>query len=132
MFKLVVKKEFSSAHILHGHPGDCKRMHGHPGDCKRMHGHNWTVEAKVEGDNINKIGMVIDFKDIKKNLADIVSKLDHRFLNEIEPFTEDNPTAENISKYIYKELSKNINTDNIKVSEIKLWETNNSAVIYME
>ena len=122
MFKLIVKKEFSSAHILHGHPGNCKRMHGH----------NWIVEAKVEGDNTNKIGMVIDFKDIKKNLADIVSKLDHRFLNEIEPFTVDNPTAENISKYIYKELSKNINTDNIKVSEIKLWETNNSAVIYME
>lgn len=122
MFKLIVKKEFSSAHILHGHPGDCKRMHGH----------NWIVEAKVEGDNINSIGMVIDFKDIKKSLANIISKLDHRFLNEIDPFTEDNPTAENISKYIYKELSKNINTDTIKVSEIKLWETNNSAVIYTE
>ena len=50
--------------------------------------------------------MVIDFKDIKKYLADIVSKLDHRFLNEIEPFTEDNPTAENISKYIYKDYQK--------------------------
>ena len=86
MFKLVVKKEFSSAHILHGHPGDCKRMHGH----------NWIVEAKVEGDNINSIGMVIDFKDIKKSLANIISKLDHRFLNDIDPFTKDNPTAENI------------------------------------
>ena len=122
MYKLVVKKEFSSAHVLHGHPGDCKRMHGH----------NWTVEAKVEGDNINKIGMVIDFKDIKNILADIISRLDHRYLNDLEPFIDNNPTAENISKYIYKELSKNINTDNIKVSEIKLWETNNSAVIYTE
>ena len=122
MYKLVVKKEFSSAHVLHGHPGDCKRMHGH----------NWTVEAKVEGNNINKIGMVIDFKDIKNILSDIISRLDHRYLNDIEPFINDNPTAENISKYIYKELSKNINTDNIKVSEIKLWETNNSAVIYTE
>ena len=122
MYKLVVKKEFSSAHILHGHPGDCKRMHGH----------NWTVEAKVEGENINKIGMVIDFKDIKNILSEIISKLDHRYLNDIEPFIDNNPTAENISKYIYKELSKNINTDNIKVSEIKLWETNNSAVIYTE
>ena len=97
-----------------------------------MHGHNWTVEAKVEGNKINTIGMVIDFKDVKKSLSEIISKLDHRFLNDIEPFKEDNPTAENISKYIYKELSKNINTDNIKVSEIKLWETNNSAVIYSE
>jgi len=122
MFKLIVKKEFSSAHILNGHPGDCKRMHGH----------NWTVEAKVEGNKINKIGMVIDFKDIKNKLGEIISRLDHRYLNDVEPFKENNPTAENISKYIYKELSKNINTDNIKVSEIKLWETSNSAVIYTE
>ena len=122
MFKLIVKKEFSSAHILYGHPGDCKRMHGH----------NWLVEAEVQGNNINEIGMVIDFKDIKNNLKTIVSKLDHQFLNDLEPFMNDNPTAENISKYIYKELSKNINTDNIKVSEIKLWETKNSAVTYTE
>ena len=122
MFKLVVKKEFSSAHILNGHPGDCKRMHGH----------NWLVEAEVQGNNINEIGMVIDFKYIKNNLKTIIAKLDHQFLNDLEPFIKDNPTAENISKYIYKELSKNINTDSIKVSEIKLWETNKSAVIYTE
>ena len=120
MFKLIVKKEFSSAHILHGHPGNCKRMHGH----------NWLVEAEVEGDNTNEIGMVIDFKDIKNNLKEIISSLDHQFLNDLEPFINENPTAENISKYIYKELSNNINTDNIKVSKIKLWETSNSAVTY--
>jgi 6-pyruvoyltetrahydropterin/6-carboxytetrahydropterin synthase len=122
MFKLIVKKEFSSAHILHGHPGNCKRMHGH----------NWLVEAEVEGDNTNEIGMVIDFKDIKNNLKEIISSLDHQFLNDLEPFINENPTAENISKYIYKELSNNINTDNIKVSKIKLWETSNSAVTYTE
>ena len=122
MFKLVVKKEFSSAHILHGHPGNCKRMHGH----------NWLVEAEVQGDNTNEIGMVIDFKDIKNNLKEIISMLDHQFLNDLEPFINENPTAENISKYIYKELSNNINTDNIKVSKIKLWETSNSAVTYTE
>jgi len=122
MFKLIVKKEFSSAHILNGHPGNCKRMHGH----------NWLVEAEVRGSNTNEIGMVIDFKEIKNNLQGIIDKLDHQYLNDIEPFTNENPTAENISKYIYKELSKNINTDNIKVSEIKLWETSNSAVTYTE
>ena len=122
MFRLIVKKEFSSAHILHGHPGNCKRMHGH----------NWLVEAEVQGDNTNEIGMVIDFKDIKNNLKEIISSLDHQFLNDLEPFINENPTAENISKYIYKELSNNINTDNIKVSKIKLWETSNSAVTYTE
>ena len=122
MFRLIVKKEFSSAHILHGHPGNCKRMHGH----------NWLVEAEVQGDNTNEIGMVIDFKDIKNNLREIISNLDHQFLNDLEPFINENPTAENISKYIYKELSNNINTDTIKVSKIKLWETSNSAVTYTE
>ncbi len=122
MYKLLVKKDFSSAHILKGHPGDCKRMHGH----------NWIVEAEIQGNNINNIGMVIDFKDIKRMLAKITDQLDHRFLNELEPFQNQNPTAENISKYIYKELSKNINTDNIKVRQIKLWETDRSAVIYTE
>jgi 6-pyruvoyltetrahydropterin/6-carboxytetrahydropterin synthase len=97
-----------------------------------MHGHNWLVEAEVQGDNTNEIGMVIDFKDIKNNLKEIISNLDHQFLNDLEPFINENPTAENISKYIYKELSNNINTDNIKVSKIKLWETSNSAVTYTE
>ena len=76
MFKLIVKKEFSSAHILHGHPGDCKRMHGH----------NWIVEAKVEGDHINSIGMVIDFKDIKtfsdiKEIHDEYVQLFYLYIN---------------------------------------------------
>ena len=118
MFKLIVKKEFSSAHILHGHPGDCKRMHGH----------NWIVEAKVEGDKINEIGMVIDFKDIKKNLSDIVSKLDHRFLNEIDPFTENNPTAENIAIIIYKILKSKI--ENHYEIKIILYETERNFVEY--
>lgn len=122
MYKLLVKKDFSSAHILEGHPGNCKRMHGH----------NWVVEAQIQGINTNKIGMVIDFKDIKLMLAKITDQLDHRFLNELEPFENQNPTAENISKYIYKELSKNINTDTIKVTQIKLWETDKAAVIYTE
>ena len=76
--------------------------------------------------------MVIDFKDIKNILEIIFLNWIIDILNDIEPFIENNPTAENISKYIYKELSKNINTDNIKVSEIKLWETNSSAVIYSQ
>tara|TARA_B100000586_G_C20015065_1_gene386445 strand:+ start:545 stop:850 length:306 start_codon:yes stop_codon:yes gene_type:complete len=95
-----------------------------------MHGHNWKVEIEVSGDKLNNIGMVMDFKDIKNSAKKIGKNLDHRYLNDLEYFKTMNPTAENIAEYFYIELSKTINTDNIKVESIKLWETDRSAVRY--
>ncbi len=114
--------EFSSAHILNGHKGSCKRMHGH----------NWKVEVEVSGNVLDNVGMVLDFKDIRNSTNEIVNKLDHRFLNDLEPFKEINPTAENIAKYIFSELSKIVNNNETKIKSIKLWETEKSAVMYTE
>ncbi|MEC7833007.1 MAG: 6-carboxytetrahydropterin synthase QueD [Pseudomonadota bacterium] len=122
MYTLTIKTEFSSAHILNGHKGDCKRMHGH----------NWKVEVEVSGNKLDNIGMVMDFKDIKKSAKEIGGRLDHQFLNDLEPFKENNPTAENIAKYFFSELSKKINNDSIELKSIKLWETDKSAVKYTE
>ena len=97
-----------------------------------MHGHNWKVEVEVSGNVLDNVGMVLDFKDIRNSTNDIVNKLDHRFLNDLEPFKEINPTAENIAKYIFLELSKVVNNDEIKIKSIKLWETEKSAVMYTE
>ena len=118
MYKLLVKKDFSSAHILKGHPGDCKRMHGH----------NWIVEAEIQGNNINNIGMVIDFKDIKRMLTKITDQLDHRFLNELEPFQNQNPTAENICVVIHDRLKAKL--DAKFAIEITLYETPRNSVTY--
>ena len=95
-----------------------------------MHGHNWKVEVEVSGNVLDNVGMVLDFKDIRNSTNDIVDKLDHRFLNDLEPFKKINPTAENIAKYIYLELSKVINNNETKIKSIKLWETEKSAVMY--
>ena len=122
IYTLTIKTEFSSAHILNGHKGDCKRMHGH----------NWKVEVEVSGNKLDNIGMVMDFKDIKKSAKEIGGRLDHQFLNDLEPFKENNPTAENIAKYFFSELSKKINNDSIELKSIKLWETDKSAVKYTE
>ena len=122
IYTLTIKTEFSSAHILNGHKGDCKRMHGH----------NWKVEVEVSGNKLDNIGMVMDFKDIKKSAKEIGGRLDHQFLNDLEPFKESNPTAENIAKYFFSELSKKINNDSIELKSIKLWETDKSAVKYTE
>jgi 6-pyruvoyltetrahydropterin/6-carboxytetrahydropterin synthase len=97
-----------------------------------MHGHNWKVEVEVSGNVLDNVGMVLDFKDIRNSTNDIVNKLDHRFLNDLEPFKKINPTAENIAKYIFLELSKVVNNNETKIKSIKLWETEKSAVMYTE
>ena len=97
-----------------------------------MHGHNWKVEVEVSGNVLDNVGMVLDFKDIRNSTNDIVDKLDHRFLNDLKPFKEINPTAENIAKYIFSELSKAVNNNETKIKSIKLWETEKSAVMYTE
>ena len=122
MYTLTTMVEFSSAHTLVGHSGPCKKMHGH----------NWKVEVEITGEKLDKIGMVVDFKEIRKVTNLVVDELDHEFLNNLEPFSEDNPTAENIARYIFTKLSEEFSDKNVKVNSIKLWETDKSAVSYKE
>ncbi len=121
-YTLKIVTDFSSAHTLRDYPGACSRLHGH----------NWKVEAEVIATELNEIGMAIDFKEIKKSTREIAAKLDHYYLNDLEPFQEINPTAENIARYFYQELAKKINTNNIKVSCLTLWETERACVSYRE
>ncbi len=121
-YTLKIVTDFASAHTLRDYPGACSRMHGH----------NWKVEAEVEADQLDATGMVIDFKRIKQATREIASRLDHYYLNDIEPFTALNPTAENIARYFYEELSKQLNTDSVKVSAVTLWETERACVRYAE
>ena len=95
-----------------------------------MHGHNWKVEVEVCGNKLDNIGMVIDFIEIRNMTKGVVDQLDHRFLNDLDPFKKINPTAENIAQYIYKELSEIMNDKQIEVKSIKLWETEKSAVTF--
>ena len=121
-YTLKVLTDFASAHTLRNYPGACSRMHGH----------NWKVEAEVEATKLNEIGIAIDFKAIKVEVREISGRLDHYYLNDIEPFTDINPTAENIAQYFYQELSKKLNTDTVQVSSITLWETERACVRYTE
>ncbi len=97
-----------------------------------MHGHNWKVETEVIATQLDDVGMGVDFKVIKQATRDIAGRLDHRYLNDLEPFTETNPTAENIAAYFYNELSAQLNNDRIKVHAVTLWETERACVRYAE
>lgn len=120
MYQITIETHFSSAH----------RLINYNGECERLHGHNWKVQISVASDVLNDLGMVMDFKDIKSNVKPLIGKLDHQYLNDIPPFTEINPTTENISKYLFDEFSKLINTDQIKVTKVEIWESTTSSASY--
>ncbi len=97
-----------------------------------MHGHNWKVETEVVATALDEVGMGIDFKRIKNAANEIGDRLDHYYLNDIKPFDEINPTAENIAAYFYKELAAQLNSEQVRVSAVTLWETDRACVKYTE
>jgi 6-pyruvoyltetrahydropterin/6-carboxytetrahydropterin synthase len=121
-YTLKVVSDFASAHTLRGYPGACSRMHGH----------NWKVETEIEASSLDETGMAIDFKTIRQATIEHTDKLDHRYLNEIEPYDTINPTAENIAANIFESLSNSLNTNSVRVKAITLWETERACVRYTE
>ena len=119
---LKVLTDFASAHTLRGYPGACARMHGH----------NWKVEVEVEARELDEVGMGVDFKVIRKAARAIGDRLDHRYLNDLDPFTSVNPTAENIAAYFYRELSQSMARPNLRIKSVTLWETDRACVRYTE
>jgi 6-pyruvoyltetrahydropterin/6-carboxytetrahydropterin synthase len=112
----MVETNFSAAHQLRGYKGSCERLHGH----------NWKVQVFLEGEELNEAGMLLDFKEIKKKADKLIEKLDHRYLNELPEFSKVNPTTENIARYIFGELSEEINN----VEKVTVWESENSCASY--
>ncbi|MCK5835765.1 MAG: 6-carboxytetrahydropterin synthase QueD [Desulfobacula sp.] len=122
VYEIYVEDHFSAAHALKGYDGNCSRIHGH----------NWIVQAYIQCSKLNKLGIGIDFRDVKGVVKDILSKLDHTNLNEVVEFSSINPTSENLSKFIYKELSRRLNTDHIKVTRIMVFESPGCGSSYQE
>jgi len=118
MFEVSVEAVFSAAH----------RLRDYKGKCENMHGHNWKVQVACGSGKLNKQGMVIDFTELKKALNETIMPLDHKVLNDITYFKKENPTSENIAKYIYNKLK----TQNSKLKTVKVWETDTSCATYYE
>lgn len=121
-YTLKVVSDFASAHTLRDYPGACSRLHGH----------NWKVEAEVEANALDAVGMGIDFKQIRQRVRELTDQLDHRYLNEVVPFDSVNPTAENIAAFLFAGLASTLNNDRVRVKAITLWETERACVRYTE
>ncbi len=123
MFELTISVNFEAAHYIKDYPGKCNRLHGH----------NWKVEVNVYGTELDELGMLTDFRELKISVNKIMMNLDHYCLNEIEPFCKINPTAENIAKYIYDELLATREFDGrVKLRSIRIWESATSAATYSQ
>lgn len=122
MFELSVQKTFSSGHALREYKGKCENVHGH----------NYRVEVRVEGERLNRIGLLVDFTDIKRLMNGVIDRIDHRFLNEMEPFDKVNPSAENIAKYFYDEIQNGLAANEVpaRVTSVRLWETDTQSATY--
>jgi 6-pyruvoyltetrahydropterin/6-carboxytetrahydropterin synthase len=122
IFEVYIETHFSAAHALRDYLGDCARLHGH----------NWIVQVSVRCRELNAIGIGIDFRVIKEHVRAILEGLDHANINELPQFHAVNPTSENISQFLYRELGKRINSDVVSVSKVKVSETPNAGVYYWE
>jgi 6-pyruvoyltetrahydropterin/6-carboxytetrahydropterin synthase len=124
MFELMVETHFSSAHQLRGYKGECEKLHGH----------NWKVQVYVLAEKLNEIELAIDFHELREMTDEVVSQLDHGFLNDIFPFTEKNPSSENIAKWIYDSLKKKLGGDeeDASLSAVTVWESEGCSATYFE
>jgi 6-pyruvoyltetrahydropterin/6-carboxytetrahydropterin synthase len=122
MYKLKVVTSFAAAHNLNNYQGECENLHGH----------NWRVEVSVTAKELDKAGLCIDFKILKAETKELLNTLDHKYLNELDCFKGDSPSSENISRYVYKELSSKLNDGNVKVDMITVWESDFACASYYE
>ena len=122
MFELKITTSFAAAHQL--------RMVAEK--CENLHGHNWRIEVYLRGNTLNQAGILMDFGEIKKHVADIMSQLDHKFLNEIDPFKNGYPpSSENIAHHIATQLQDRINEPTVEVSRVSAWESDTACATYI-
>jgi len=122
MYEILIKSDFSGAHNLRGYKGRCEKLHGH----------NWKIEARFETDTLDKIGMAVDFKILKSKLENVLKKVDHAYLNKLDAFKRENPSAENIAKYIYEGLRSSIRKKGLSLKSVSVWESETSCATYYE
>ena len=122
MFEVRVEETFSSGHALRGYQGKCENVHGH----------NYRVRVTLAGPELNEIGLLVDFTDLKRVVRGIIAEIDHQFLNDLEPFRTVNPSAENLAKYFYHQTRHGLNDlpQGAAITEVIVWETDTSSAIY--
>jgi 6-pyruvoyltetrahydropterin/6-carboxytetrahydropterin synthase len=124
MFELRVEHSFSAGHALRQYVGPCANPHGH----------NYRVQVAVEGRRLGPIGLLMDFGALKRAVRAVCEPLDHVYLNDLAAFAEVNPSAENVARYIYEQVSivlaEAIGAADVRLKEVVVQETDTAWAIY--
>ena len=120
-FEVMIERNFSSAHQLRGYKGKCENLHGH----------NYRVEIYARGSELDNIGLLVDFGELKEAADEVVAYLDHRNINELPPFDEElNPSAENLARYILERVASRVGDERVRVYKVRCFETPTSVATY--
>jgi 6-pyruvoyltetrahydropterin/6-carboxytetrahydropterin synthase len=125
MYEVTVEDSFAAGHYLRNYKGKCENPHGH----------NYKVRVTLRGAELDKAGLLLDFKDLKEVMRHVIDRLDHQMLNDIEPFTDLNPSAENLARYFYEQASsrlKSLTQGRVAVRDVTIWETDTTTARYSE
>jgi 6-pyruvoyltetrahydropterin/6-carboxytetrahydropterin synthase len=123
MFEVSVEETFAAGHALRHYRGKCENVHGH----------NYRVQVTLEGPELDSIGLLVDFVQVKKLIQAVVDKLDHRFLNDVPPFDVLNPSAENMARYFFEELAAGLGQGNpVRIAAVKIWETDTTSATFRQ
>ncbi len=120
MYELTITSHFSGAHRL-------RYLHG---KCEELHGHNWKVEVSVTSSRLTREGIVIDFKVLKQKVEKILKTLDHTFLNDLSYFSGEEPSSENIARYIFDQMKKELKGTAARLKKVSAWESDTSCATY--
>ena len=121
MFEVTIEETFAAGHALRNYRGKCENVHGH----------NYRCQVTLEGAELDSIGLLVDFVELKKVVHAVLDRMDHQWLNEFPPFDVLNPSAENMARYIYDEVSEGLKTrQGVRVGAIRLWETDTASATY--
>ena len=120
MYEISADYSFASGHALRGYKGKCENVHGH----------NYKVRVTVGGKELNSIGLLMDFIDLRGALKALAEKIDHRFMNDIPPFDKLNPSAENLAKYFCEGLAPQVNEQGLHMVSVTVWETDTTSATY--
>ncbi|MFL6207400.1 MAG: 6-carboxytetrahydropterin synthase QueD [Pyrinomonadaceae bacterium] len=120
-FEVMIERNFSSAHQLRGYKGKCENLHGH----------NYKIEIYARGRELDNIGLLVDFGELKAAADEVVRYLDHRNINELPPFdAELNPSAENLARYILERVAAQVGDERVAVYKVRCYETPTSVATY--
>ena len=123
MYEITVEDTFAAGHYLRNYKGKCENPHGH----------NYRVRITLAGQKLDQAGLLVDFKDLREVMKRTIDRLDHKMINEVEPFTELNPSAENLARFFYDETTQSLDpatAGRVHVKNVTIFETETTTATY--